>query len=122
MLVLISLFEIKAQSNINFNKFQNVFEPHVHKNDWAKHLRESKNEAQFLFSFLFIFYKEVFSSQDVDSCVFTPSCSVYAIESVSKNGAIIGVLDAFDRLTRCNPGKKDCPINPQTGKYSDPVK
>lgn len=53
-------------------------------------------------SLLFLGYKKFISSQDYSSCSFHPSCSVYAFEAVSKQGVIIGVLNAFDRLMRCN--------------------
>jgi putative component of membrane protein insertase Oxa1/YidC/SpoIIIJ protein YidD len=76
----------------------------------------------FIFSATFVIYKEVFSSQDIDACVFTPSCSVYAIESIKQKGVIVGFFNAIDRLTRCNPGrKKSMPVDLQTGKYYDPV-
>lgn len=37
------------------------------------------------------------------SCRYTPSCSQYAIEAVSKHGAIKGGWLAFKRLLRCQP-------------------
>ena len=104
-----------------FSKFNNFFEPEIHHHNWSDQLRNNHNEAKFVFSMLFVIYKEFFSSQDVDSCVFIPSCSVYAVESIKKNGIIYGLFDAFDRLTRCNPGPKSFPIDPNTKKYYDPV-
>jgi putative component of membrane protein insertase Oxa1/YidC/SpoIIIJ protein YidD len=80
------------------------------------------NELTFIFSAAFVIYKEVFSSQDIDACVFTPSCSVYAIESIKQQGVVVGFFSAIDRLTRCNPWpKKGVPIDLKTGKYWDPV-
>lgn len=67
-------------------------------------------------------YKEILSSQVIDACVFTPSCSVYAIESIKRKGVIVGFFTAIDRLTRCNPGRnKNMPIDSATGKYYDPL-
>ena len=106
-----------------YDNFKNLFMARVHKHDWSHHLKESKNELNFVFSLLFLAYKEVFSSQDIDACIFTPSCSVYAIETIKKNGAILGTFDAFDRISRCNPGRnRHRQIDKKTGKYFDPVK
>ena len=115
--------KISAQQNQNdYSKFIGFFEPKVHHHNWSNQIVTDQNEAKFIFSLLFVFYKDVFSSQDVDSCVFTPSCSVYAVESVKQNGVIYGFMDAFDRLTRCNPAPKEFPKDPTTHKYYDPVK
>jgi len=112
-----------SQDSINYGDFKNLFKEKTHKHNWGHYLKESKNELNFVFSLLFVTYKEVFSSQDIDACVFTPSCSVYAIETIKKNGAIIGTFDAFDRISRCNPGRnKHHPIDKKTGKFFDPVK
>ena len=37
------------------------------------------------------------------SCRFTPSCSQYALEAVSRHGAIRGAWLAARRLARCHP-------------------
>ncbi|HDI58926.1 MAG TPA: membrane protein insertion efficiency factor YidD [Desulfobacteraceae bacterium] len=37
------------------------------------------------------------------SCRFTPTCSQYAYEAVSRYGAVRGGLMAFKRLLRCHP-------------------
>lgn len=37
------------------------------------------------------------------SCRFTPSCSYYAHEAVSKHGAIYGSWLSIKRILRCNP-------------------
>lgn len=37
------------------------------------------------------------------SCRFTPSCSQYAIEAVSKHGALKGSWYALRRILRCQP-------------------
>ncbi len=113
----------QANQEFDYDNFRDLFKPNVHKHNWSHHLKESKNELNFIFSLLFVAYKEVFSSQDIDACIFTPSCSVYAIETIKKNGAILGTFDAFDRISRCNPGRnKHRQIDEKTGKYFDPVK
>lgn len=62
----------------------------------------AKNEIQLIFSGLFIFYKFFISAQDASSCVFIPSCSEYGILAVKKQGVVIGIINTYDRLTRCN--------------------
>ena len=82
----------------------------------------TSNEAKQVISALFLFYKEFISSQDIDACVFTPSCSVYAMESIKTQGVIIGGLSALDRLTRCHAFAGEYyPKHPVTHKNYDPV-
>lgn len=85
----------------------------------AKH---NSNEIEMLVSGLFLAYKNFVSSQDGSSCSFTPSCSVYAIETIKKHGAFIGFLDAFDRLSRCNGIARDEYLtDPRSLLLIDPV-
>ena len=82
----------------------------------------TSNQASEVISALFLLYKEFISSQDVDACVFTPSCSVYAMESIKEYGVFIGICSAIDRLTRCHGFTAGYyPINPDTHKNYDPV-
>ena len=67
-----------------------------------KEAKGNKNEVQYLFSDLFLFYKSFFSSQDLTVCTFTPSCSEYGILTVKKYGVVMGGIRTMDRLTRCN--------------------
>jgi putative membrane protein insertion efficiency factor len=62
----------------------------------------NRNPIYSAFSGLFIFYKKCISSQDYPSCNFSPSCSEYALKAIKKKGVFIGVIAAFDRLSRCN--------------------
>lgn len=122
ILVLILPLNCFAQNQEDIGKFENLFaeKPHIH--NWGNQMKNNRNELSFLFSSFFVLYKELLSSQDVDACVFTPSCSVYAIESIKKYGAVKGYFNAIDRLARCNPGKnKNLPIDSKTGKYYDPL-
>ena len=87
------------------------------------YLKESSNEIQFVASGLFMIYKGFFSSQDASSCSFTPSCSVYAIEAISQQGFVIGMINFFDRFSRCNGlSPTDYPINPETHLLHDPLR
>jgi len=47
---------------------------------------------------------------------------VYAIESIKNKGVAMGVLLAFDRLSRCNASlPKNYPIDKASRKYLDPA-
>ncbi len=112
----------KAQTSKDLKSFDNLFTVKTENHKWTDELKDSRNELTFIFSTAFVIYKEVLSSQDIDACVFTPSCSVYAIESIKQEGVVKGYLNALDRLTRCNPvPKKNMPLDMSTGKYFDPV-
>ncbi len=40
------------------------------------------------------------------TCIYTPTCSQYAIEALEKHGAIKGSLLTIWRILRCNPFAK----------------
>lgn len=125
LLILLTILSVEgmAQKIDDIKKFENLFAEKTQIINWKDQMKGTKNEIGFVFSGLFVAYKEVVSSQDIDACVFTPSCSVYAIESIKKYGPIVGYLSAIDRLTRCNPGRnKNLPRDSTTGKFYDPVK
>ena len=121
LLFLSSSLFIQAQSKDEVLKFRNVFDVHQHNESYA-FARDTKNEVQTVFSGLFLFYKYFVSSQDVVSCVFYPSCSVYALQTIQKNGFFAGTMATFDRLCRCNglsPEKYD--IHKESRLLYDPV-
>ncbi len=106
-LIFILLFQIVekriiAQKINDIEKFTYLFENKEEKPNYRTHLKENSNELKQISSFLFIFYKEFFSSQDGNHCVFHPSCSIYTIEAVKKQGVVIGLMNGIDRLSRCN--------------------
>src|SRR4030043_817449 len=70
--------------------------------DKYPYARTYQNEMEFIFTRLFLFYKNFISSQDATSCTFTPSCSEYAIMAIKNQGVIIGTINFFDRFSRCN--------------------
>ncbi len=122
LLFLFSSLKCLAQNPEDLKKFKNLFAEKNISHHWGEQLKDNRNELTFIFSGVFFIYKEIISSQDIDACVFTPSCSVYAIESIKQIGIIKGYFTAIDRLTRCNPiPKKDTPVDLKTGKYYDPV-
>jgi putative membrane protein insertion efficiency factor len=99
-----------------------IMDPQIHRHDWSGPMMHARNEAVFLFGLMYWFYKNFISSQDVDSCVFVPSCSTYMILAIQKHGVIIGFLEGMDRLTRCSPfANGHYPLNPKARKYEDPV-
>ena len=72
---------------------------------------------------VFNIYKTFISSQDHMSCVFSPSCSEYALQAVQQQGFLLGMINTFDRLTRCNglrPG--DYQVDPHLHRLFDPVR
>ena len=84
--------------------------------------KDNDNELELLFSGLFFFYKEFVSSQDGSSCTFTPSCSSYAKQAIKKQGVVIGLINFFDRFSRCNGlSRNDYPHIPNSRLIYDPV-
>lgn len=103
-------------------QLKQLFKPNP-KPDYKKYLKNSTNEAEGTAALLFVGYKSVLSSQDMSSCVFTPSCSVYAIETLKHDPIYIAYFKIFDRLSRCHPlsAKHEYEIHPKTGMLYDPA-
>ncbi len=59
------------------------------------------------------FYQKHISPAFPPRCRFRPTCSAYAVEAITKYGAIKGGWLTFKRLLRCNPFNK--------GSFYDPV-
>jgi putative component of membrane protein insertase Oxa1/YidC/SpoIIIJ protein YidD len=110
-----------GQLNSDSTYLKSIFSINAELVNYNNYFTDSVSEIKILFSFSFLYYKKYVSSQDVDACVFSPSCSVYTIESVNKKGIFWGLLDGFDRLLRCNAfvNEKDYEYNKFTKKYSD---
>lgn len=49
------------------------------------------------------FYKKAISPYTKPACRFTPTCSDYAVEAITKYGAFKGFYLAAWRVLRCNP-------------------
>ena len=92
--------------------------------DFKEPLRESKNEIDIAVSSVFLFYKTFISSQDMPTCIFTPSCSEYAVQAFRQKGLFIGWLSTFDRLSRCHGlARPDhYPIDMNKKRFYDPVR
>ncbi len=52
------------------------------------------------------FYKRYISPLLPDACIYTPTCSEYAMEAIRKHGAFKGTGLAIWRVLRCNPFAK----------------
>lgn len=59
------------------------------------------------------FYKKKISPMKAPCCIYTPTCSEYAMQAIDKYGAFKGGFMAIKRILRCHPYHK--------GGY-DPVK
>ncbi|MCI0412865.1 membrane protein insertion efficiency factor YidD [bacterium] len=49
------------------------------------------------------FYQRFLSPLLIPACRFTPTCSQYAHDAVSKYGAFKGIYLGIKRILRCNP-------------------
>ena len=52
------------------------------------------------------FYKKFISPYMGPHCIYTPTCSQYALEALEKYGAIKGTYLACKRILRCHPFAK----------------
>ena len=52
------------------------------------------------------FYRAASSPDRAPCCIYTPTCSQYALEAIEKYGAWKGGYLALRRLLRCNPFHK----------------
>lgn len=124
-LLLFNVFppETFAQSHKDLVLAKTLFIP-ASKDDFKQLVKVNKNEIESTFSAMFMFYKNFISSQDIDACIFYPSCSVYAIECIHhEKNKIAASLKISDRVMRCHPlvSKGSYTIDKKTGKYFDPI-
>ena len=59
-----------------------------------------------IFIYLIKFYQKFISPMFTPSCRFYPTCSNYAIDSLTKYGIIKGGAKSIWRILRCNPFNK----------------
>ncbi len=52
---------------------------------------------------LITFYRKFISPCFPPTCRFTPTCSAYALEAVTKHGAIKGSFLSIKRILKCHP-------------------
>jgi uncharacterized protein len=111
---------LQSQTRDELYSFSTIFKPAETKPDYSLKI-DPTNEFRLLLTGGFAFYKTFISSQDGVKCTFHPSCSVYALNTIKTNG-LLGILDAIDRLTRCNgisPEKYH--IHEPSQRFYDPV-
>ena len=61
---------------------------------------------KFLFINVIKLYQKLISPLFPSSCRFYPTCSEYAVQAITKHGALKGGLKAAWRILRCNPFNK----------------
>lgn len=59
--------------------------------------------AAFVLTRALTLYRRFLSPLTPRRCRFEPTCSAYALEAVSRHGALLGVLLAARRIARCHP-------------------
>lgn len=52
---------------------------------------------------LLLLYKRTLSPIIGRHCAYTPTCSMYSYDAISKYGVVIGIALTAGRLMRCNP-------------------
>jgi putative membrane protein insertion efficiency factor len=112
-----------AQLSKYIQGVDSLFEP-APKIDYKIFSKGSKNEVEATFSTMFIFYKNFISSQDIDACVFQPSCSVFAIECIHhEKSKLTAFVKISDRLMRCHPliSPGTYKTDEKSNKFYDPV-
>ena len=67
---------------------------------------------------VFKFYKKCISPLLPSACIYTPTCSEYAIQAVSRFGVVKGLYLTLKRILRCNPFRKGG-VDPVPDKRSD---
>ncbi len=65
-----------------------------------------------IFLAMITFYQKHISPLTPPSCRYTPTCSQYAREAITKYGAAKGGWLALRRILRCHPFSKHDPIDP----------
>ncbi|MDE6342168.1 MAG: membrane protein insertion efficiency factor YidD [Muribaculaceae bacterium] len=61
------------------------------------------NPLKSLMIMMIRFYQYAISPHTPPSCRFTPTCSQYAVEAISRHGALKGGWLALKRIARCHP-------------------
>lgn len=91
-----------ANQVIDFEKIVATQCLQAHNHLSAASYKDCSNEVQVVLTTFYLGYKNFISTQDDRGCTFYPSCSTYAFQTIKKHGVFEGILDAIDRLTRCN--------------------
>ena len=124
-LFLTCICHAQDKNDYEINELKSLFETHEQDTPrYSQKYIKPKNESEFIMASGFNIYKALFSSQDIPSCVFYPSCSVYTVQVLQQKGLFLGTLQAFDRLSRCHrlikPGQYF--FNPAKQRFYDPIR
>jgi putative component of membrane protein insertase Oxa1/YidC/SpoIIIJ protein YidD len=115
LIVSVMFLSSRAQDSTVVDDIEAVFVPEQAQSAWVKH-----NKEKVVMFGLYYFYKKCVSAYDVSTCKFSPSCSSYGMLSVRKRGVIIGIIDTFDRLTRCHANHvNQYHFDSHTGLFTD---
>jgi putative component of membrane protein insertase Oxa1/YidC/SpoIIIJ protein YidD len=69
---------------------------------------------------LYVGYRSLLASQDIQACTFSPSCSRFSEQAVARYGLLDGVLLSADRLLRDHPfAVGHYPKDPENGRLLD---
>ena len=75
--------------------------------DWINIVKKLNNIIKAVMIVLIRLYQKYLSPLKVRThCIYTPTCSQYAIEALKKHGLIKGKLLSIWRILRCNPFAK----------------
>lgn len=55
---------------------------------------------------MILFYKRHISPAIGAGCIYTPTCSMFALDAIEKHGVIKGIGLGTARILRCRPSKK----------------
>ncbi|MCL2630124.1 MAG: membrane protein insertion efficiency factor YidD [Firmicutes bacterium] len=61
---------------------------------------------KYIAKLLIIGYKKTLSRVVGNSCAYTPTCSMYTYDAISKYGAFAGILMGAKRIISCHPRAK----------------
>lgn len=112
IIVILSFSSVAFAQKTDFHDFHNL---HAQK---PEQTLTFNNET--LSQWLFSAYKKYISSQDETRCVYSPSCSEYALKAARKKGLLRALPQIIDRPVRCNKHQAaKYPKDPKTGLAID---
>ena|GEM_PF-326160 len=96
-------------SHANINFFQSFVKGFLAFHHFDKYhrsiyhmIRFLKKAASYIFLIPIYLYRLIISPFLPSSCIYRPSCSQYAVESIKQHGVIKGLILAVTRITRCH--------------------
>jgi len=75
---------------------------------WKDSQKQQKEKGSMsrVIIFLIKVYRKIISPMLPPSCIYTPTCSEYAMEAVALHGPRKGTIMAIKRIMRCHPWHK----------------